>query len=239
VKRERDRLLNIAGVGTALPALLHEIRTPLASITAAVELLLEEMEDSPQREQIHAVLSEVRRMKLSLDGVLTVGRRLRRDRCAVVDQACRHAWQIMSARARSLGIYSHCAVEDMPLLPLDPAVVGGIVHNLMINSIQACSAGQAVNLRAGLCDDGSRFVLTVVDNGSGMTAEVYNRCTEIFFTTKRNGSGIGLALCRRAVEESGGTLTIESVVGFGTSVTIEVPLGERDSEAPVENSPLR
>ena len=119
------------------------------------------------------------------------------------------------------------------------AVVGGIVHNLMINSIQACSAGQAVNLRAGLCDDGSRFVLTVVDNGSGMTAEVYNRCTEIFFTTKRNGSGIGLALCRRAVEESGGTLTIESVVGFGTSVTIEVPLAERDSAAAIANAQFR
>jgi signal transduction histidine kinase len=239
VRRERDRLLNIAGVGTALPALLHEIRTPLASITAAVELLLEEMADSVQREQIHAVLSEVRRMKLSLDGVLTVGRSLRSCRCAAVDQSCRHAWQIMSARARSLGIYSQCAVEDMPLLPLDPAVVGGIVHNLMINSIQACSAGQAVNLRAGLSDDGSRFNLTVVDNGSGMTAEVYNRCTEIFFTTKRNGSGIGLALCRRAVEESGGTLTIESVVGFGTSVTIEVPLAERDSATAIANAQFR
>jgi signal transduction histidine kinase len=72
-----------------------------------------------------------------------------------------------------------------------------------------------------------------------MTAEVYNRCTEIFFTTKRNGSGIGLALCRRAVEESGGTLTIESVVGFGTSVTIEVPLAERDSATAIANAQFR
>jgi signal transduction histidine kinase len=235
-KQERDRLLNIAGVGSALPALLHEIRTPLASITATVELLIEEMDDSPAREQIHAVLSEVRRMRLSLDGVLAVGRSLRGNRHAAIDQACRQAWQIMSARARTLGIISRCLVEDMPLLLLDPAVIGGIVHNLMINSIQACTAGQAVNLHAGLQDNGRRFTLTVVDNGCGMSNEVYNHCTEIFFTTKRNGSGIGLALCRRAVEEAGGTLTVESVIGFGTSVTIDIPLDLADSAAHLEDS---
>jgi signal transduction histidine kinase len=237
MKQERDRLLNIAGVGTALPALLHEIRTPLASITAAVELLLEEMDDSPARDQIHAVLSEVRRMRLSLDGVLAVGRSLRGHRHAAIDQACRHAWQIMSARARTLGIFSRSFVEDMPLLLLDPAVIGGIVHNLMINSIQACSAGQAVNLYAGLQDKGRRFTLTVVDNGCGMTNDVYNRCTEIFFTTKRNGSGIGLALCRRAVEDARGTLTVESVIGFGTSVAIDIPLDLSDAAAHLEERP--
>ena len=233
-RQERDRLLNIAGVGTALPALLHEIRTPLATITAAVEILLEEMAPSPTRDDLHAVLSEVRRMKLSLDGVLAVGRSLRGQRYAAIDQACRQAWQIMSARARGLGIFSRCAVDDMPLLLLDPAVIGGIVHNLMINSIQACSPGQAVNIAAQLTNNGTRFVLTVVDNGSGMTSEVYSRCTELFFTTKRNGSGIGLALCRRAVEDAGGTLTIESVIGFGTSVTIDVPLGKSDSTLRIE-----
>lgn len=238
-RQERDRLLNIAGVGTALPALLHEIRTPLASITAAVELLIEEMEDSPTREQLHAVLSEVRRMNLSLDGVLAVGRSLRGRRYAAIDQTCRHAWQIMSARAKARGIHSRSAIDDMPLLLLDPAVVGGIVHNLMINSIQACSAGQAVNIQAQLQQNGKLFSLTVVDNGPGMTNEVYNRCTELFFTTKRNGSGIGLALCRRAVEEAGGTMTIESVIGFGTSVTIEIPLGEGDSSPHVDEMPMR
>jgi signal transduction histidine kinase len=228
-RRERDRLLNIAGVGSVLPTLLHEIRTPLASITATVEVLMEEIENPSVRDPIYAVLTEVRRMRLSLDGVLTVGRSLCGHRYAAIDLVCRHAWQVMASRARSLGLYSRCEVDDMPLLLLDPGVVGGIVHNLMINSIQACSPGQAVNLEAGLHEHGTRFTLTVVDNGCGMTHEVYARCTELFFTTKRNGSGIGLALCRRVVEEAGGTMTIESVLGFGTSVSIAIPIGPPDS----------
>jgi signal transduction histidine kinase len=224
LREERDRLLKIAGIGSVLPSLLHEIKNTLAAITATVEVLAEEVETSPARDQVHAILTEVRRMKLSLDGVATVGRQLRGSRYSPIDQTCRDAWQIMATRGRSLGLFSRCNVEDMPLLALDPAVVGGVVHNLMLNAIQACVAGQAVNVQAQLRDQGTRFTLTVVDNGPGMTAEIYARCTELFFTTKRNGSGIGLALCRRIAEEAGGTLTIESVNGFGTSVTMDVPV---------------
>jgi signal transduction histidine kinase len=224
VRDERDRLLKLAAVGSALPTLLHELKNPLASITAATEVLLEEVGPGSVRDQLHAVLSEVRRMKLSLDGVGTMGRSLRSSRHAAIDHACREAWQVMAARARGAGLHSHLHVDDMPLLPIDAGVVSGLVYNLMVNAIQACSAGHTVNLHAGLRDSGSRFWLTVVDNGPGMSAEVYQQCTDLFFTTKRNGSGIGLALCRRAAEEAGGGLVIESVVGFGTSVTVEVPL---------------
>jgi signal transduction histidine kinase len=224
LREERDRLLKIAGVSSVLPTLLHEIKNTLAAITVTVEVLVEDVETSPARDQVQTLLTEVRRMKLSLDGVATVGRQLRGSRYSSIDQACRDAWQIMATRARHLGIFSRCNVEDMPLLALDPAVVGGVVHNLMLNAMQACGAGQAVNVQAYLRDQGTHFTLTVVDNGPGMTAEIYTRCTELFFTTKRNGSGIGLALCRRIAEEAGGTLTIESVSGFGTSVTMDVPV---------------
>lgn len=224
LRDERDRLLKVAAMGSALPTILHELKNPLASITAATEVLIEEVPDGALREHLHAVLSEVRRMKLSLDGVSTMGRTLVAERYAAVDHACREAFAVMSGRARASDIHCHCDIQDMPLLPLDAAMVSGIVHNLMVNAIQACSTGQTINLYARLEDAGRRFVLNVVDNGPGMPAEVYARCTELFFTTKRNGSGIGLALCRRAAEEAGGELTIESVAGFGTSVTLSVPL---------------
>jgi signal transduction histidine kinase len=237
LREERDRLLKIAGVGSALPTLFHEIKTPLASITAAVEILIEEMEPGSVRDQIGAVLSEVRRMKLSLDGVAAIGRNLRGQRYSAIDLVCRDAWQVMAARAQSLGIHSRCHVENMPLLLLDPAVVGAIVHNLMINAIQACSPGQSVNLQAGLGEGGTHFTVAITDNGSGMSSEVYSRCTELFFSTKRNGSGIGLALCRRAAEEAGGTLTIQSVIGFGTSVTVDVPIPHSNRvSGPKENT---
>lgn len=224
LRDERDRLLQMAAVGSVLPALLHEVKNPLASVTTTVEVLLEEDEAGPIRTQLHAVLSELRRMRLSLEGVGAVGQKLRAGRCGAVDLACREAWSIMSARARQAGLLSRCEVEDMPLLPLDPAVVRAIVYNLMANAIQAGSAGVTVNLYARLLDGGRTFELTVVDNGPGMTADVLARCTELFFTTRRTGSGIGLALVRRAAEEAGGTLEITSVPGYGTSAVVRVPV---------------
>jgi signal transduction histidine kinase len=94
----------------------------------------------------------------------------------------------------------------------------------MINAIQACAAGSTVRLSAGLTEGGRAFELKVVDNGPGMTQQVWRRATELFYTTKRNGSGIGLALCKRAAEEAGGRFEIESVPGFGTAVTLKVPV---------------
>ena len=66
---------------------------------------------------------------------------------------------------------------------------------------------------------------SVIDSGQGMTEEVLQRCRELFFTTKRTGTGIGLALCARLVEEAGGTLHIESTFGRGTHIAISIPLG--------------
>lgn len=109
-------------------------------------------------------------------------------------------------------------------MPLDAAVVRAIVFNLVTNAIHACRAGDAIALHARLVANGLALALTVSDTGTGMTHDVYTRCTELFFTTKPNGSGIGLALVRQAVTEAGGELTIESVPGFGTSITALIPV---------------
>ena len=94
VREERDRLLKVAAMGSALPTLLHELKNPLASITAATEVLIEEVSAGPLSDQLHAVLSEVRRMKLSLDGVATMGRSLLSPRHAAIDHACREAFTV-------------------------------------------------------------------------------------------------------------------------------------------------
>jgi signal transduction histidine kinase len=220
---ERNRLLQLAAVGSALPAVLHELKNPLAAVTTTAEVLLEEVEGHVQ-EQLHAILSELRRLRLTIDGVGAVGQGLRSVRHAAVDLACREAWGILEARAELAGLRSRCQVEDMPLLPLDPSVIRAIVYNLVSNAIQACAPGDTVNLYAHLVEGGRELELVVVDDGPGMTAQVLTRCTELFFTTRRHGSGIGLALVNGAVEGAGGRLVVESVPGFGTSVTVRVPV---------------
>ena len=77
LRKERDRLLQMAAVGQALPTLFHELKNPLAAITTAVEVLVEEVPEGSVQKDLNAILSEVRRMKLGFDGIGSVTRKFR------------------------------------------------------------------------------------------------------------------------------------------------------------------
>ncbi len=227
LRRERDRLVQIASVNQSLPTLLHELRNPLASITTCLEVLIEEADGmtGDVREQIHAVLTEARRMRLSLEGIGAVGRTFESRRLEAVDFACREAFRVMAARAQNLGIAAECDVQDLPLLPFDTGTVRAVVFNLINNSIQACRPADRVSLLVRL--EGDVLRIEVSDTGHGMTAATMSRCRELFFTTKARGSGIGLALCDDAVRAVGGEMSIASHPDQGTRVTVRVPVRRR------------
>jgi signal transduction histidine kinase len=223
VRRERDRLLQLAAIHAVLPSILHELRNPITAITTTVEVMLEDAPVAMQGD-LHAILCELRQISLTLQGVGAVGRELRCDRDSVVDLPIEDTVRVLEGKARARGVVLDVAVDTMPLLRLDPAVLRAMVANLVVNAVAACSTGDRVSIRAGFADD--TFSLVVQDTGRGMTPEVLARATELFFTTKALGSGIGLSLCSRAVEQAGGELEIASEPGHGTCVAITIPLGE-------------
>ena len=225
-REERDKLMSLAAIGEALPSLLHELKNPLAAITAAVEVLLEEVDPGYVMDQLHAVLSEVRRMKLGFEGIGAVHGKLRSERFSPIDYALREACRVLSPRIENAQITFRCDIKDLPLLPLDPAMARAIVFNFVTNALHACEAGDTITLHAQLEDDDRAFTIVVVDTGTGMSPEVLDRATDLFFTTKPSGSGIGLALCSRAVKDAGGEMTLRSVPGFGTSVSVKIPVNQ-------------
>lgn len=229
LREERDRLLQLATVGEVLPTILHELKNPLAAIIAAVEVLIEDVAPGRMQTDLHAILSEMRRLQLGLEGIGSVGRTLRSGRTWPIDAALRDALALMETRAQGRGIYVRSAISDMPLLPFEPAVMRAVLFNVVNNAIQACPEGATVRVTAELIESGKVFSLEIIDNGPGMTQDVLDRCTDLFFTTKRSGSGIGLALCKRIAEEAFGCFRVESVPGYGTRVALRVPIQERDA----------
>ncbi|MGE0321648.1 MAG: nitrogen regulation protein NR(II) [Polyangiaceae bacterium] len=227
LREERDRLLRLAAVSDILPSVLHELKNPLAAISTSVELMLEELPEGTTQEDLHAVLTEMRRMKLTLEGLGSVGRSLLGSRNTAVDHALRDAVRVLGAQARSRRIHVVSAIADMPLLPMDISVVRAIAFNLITNAVHACDAGDQINV-AGRFDPQTKvFTLRVEDTGQGMKREVLERCTELFYTTKSKGTGIGLALCSGAVRSAGGEFSIRSELGKGTAVQISVTIPER------------
>lgn len=232
LQQERDRLLRMAAINDALPTLIHEIKNPLAAVTAAIEVMLDDTQDESIAGSLHAILRQLRRIRLTLDSVNLGNRELSSSRHAAVDHALREALSILGAMAHANGIALHSQIDDMPLLPIDPAVVRAILYNLVTNSVHACKHGGEIRVRAGLRGQRDVFELVVEDSGEGMSPDVLSRCTELFFSTKTMGSGIGLALCHRVLEEAGGSLHIESEQGKGTRVIARAKVsgcGERSS----------
>lgn len=223
LRRQRDRLLQFAAIGESLPSVLHEIRNPLASVTSMLEVLVEEAEGSHQAD-LHALLWEIRRITLCLQGIGGMHTDLGSKTFEAVDVAIREACRIVGATAEQRGVRIRCEVPHMPLLPLRGAVMRGMVFNLMRNAIDACANDGDIHLQASVSASGRKLVLSVRDNGRGMTELEAQRCCDIFFTTKEHGSGVGLPICKQAVERVGGALRIESRPGAGTLVTVEVPI---------------
>ncbi len=222
LRGERDRLMQLAGVSEVLPAILHELRNPLAAMAASLELMLEDAPGEYSAEDLHAVLGEVRRALLTLDGLGSVDHQLHDTRNHAVDLAIREVCRVLTGQARSRGITIHTAVENMPLLPLNRAVVRAILFNLVTNAVHAGQDGGNVWVDAELC--AGLLHVEVRDDGEGMPENVRSRCREMFFTTKSKGTGIGLALCERIVRSACGSLEVDSHAGRGTTVSLNIPI---------------
>ena len=222
VREERDKLLRIAAVGEVMPAMLHELRNPLAAATTALEVTLEDLAPGRLQVDLHAVLGELRRMRLTLEGAGLVNVGWADGRNAAADLALQETWRVLEPQLRTKGLRGRCAVPPLPLLPIDPALLRAVTFNLLNNAIQACRSGDSVELGARLAS-GPALEFWVADSGPGMSPEVLARCQELFFTTKPNGTGIGLALCASAAKRTGGRLDVDSQPGQGTRVTIRIP----------------
>lgn len=221
LQSERDQLLRLAAMGEVLPSVLHELKNPLAAVTALVEVLLEESPEGALRDDLHAIIGELRRMRLTMDGVGTLGAKLASGRFQAIDLALEETCRVLHRTAVTAGVELTHEIQSMPLLALESSVVRAMLFNLIQNAIQASPSGSTIRVRGGL--SGSWLEFSVQDQGHGMAPEVLARCRELFFTTKARGSGIGLSLCTQICNDAGGELRIESAPGQGTLVTVRVP----------------
>ena len=110
----------------------------------------------------------------------------------------------------------------------DEQLMGRIISNLLLNAIQSIDGGPLEVKVEILCPDKRRVLISVEDNGPGIPEEIAEKVFLPRFSTKSSGSGIGLAISKRGVEQAGGKIWFETVLGSGTTFYIELPLaGEK------------
>lgn len=115
-----------------------------------------------------------------------------------------------------------CEPEET-VLSADPALLEQALINLILNAVEAVAGREQPQVRLAVRQSGhERVVLVVQDNGAGMNAEVQEKIFVPFFTTRRNGSGVGLSITRQIVHAHGGTITVLSAPDEGTTFTIRL-----------------
>ena len=219
----RARTQRLALVGRFSAQMTHDIRGPLTAMLGAVQVLEGARSEAETREYLELVTEQAKRIAMIVD---------RYDRMARIEprKTLVSVNELAFAIARAHAAETRLAEGD-PELDADRALLETALENVVRNAVEA--TGQAslvrVETEVGAGAAGATLSIRVIDHGPGMDARVLERATEDFFTTKPNGSGLGLAFARRVVEAHGGTLTVRSRKGEGTRVTFVFPPQEREA----------
>jgi signal transduction histidine kinase len=221
-------------MGRLASAVAHEIRNPLNFINLSIDHVRGHLgpEEPRKRDDFDRILinmkAEISRLNRLVGDFLSFGKPMRlHPRLVSVEEVLRDVAALVDHKARDQGItLDIVADEGLPPIVADPELLKTCFLNLMINGVDAMPEGGILGLavrRAG-GDHAEMLVVTVRDNGHGMSAEDIQSAFEPYFSTKDTGFGLGLALTKKIVSDHGGTVVLESAPGQGTTARITLPL---------------
>lgn len=200
-----------AAAGDLLTGVAHEVRNPLAAIQAAAELLSQELPGDPDRAApVGIICRQVERLKVLMQDLLHIGRPF--DHLSVASgsllricEAAVGTWRENAGnRSRHVEILPQ-AREPFPVR-VDAARIEQVIVNLLDNAAQHGRAGGRIEVL--LSRSGGHVLLRVKDAGAGIASEALQRVFEPFFTTRANGTGLGLTLVKSIVEGHGGGVSL-------------------------------
>jgi two-component system, NtrC family, sensor kinase len=241
LKRAQDQLVQtekLSSLGRLAASVAHEINNPLAGILTYAKLMVRLLDTEHVDDQTRSTC--VRNMKLvqrETERCTAIVRNLLEfarqrplalkqiDITAVVDEAL----SLVGHQAKLQGITLERSVAPTPPLQADFGQLRQAVVNIVLNACEAMSAGGTVALSARPSADGAWVDVEFADTGPGIPPDRLAKIFDPFFTTKEKGTGLGLSVVYGIVERHGGTITVTSEVGRGTTFVMRLPVRESAS----------
>ncbi|HEY5999855.1 MAG TPA: ATP-binding protein [bacterium] len=220
----------LASIGRLTAGISHEIGNPLASISSLVQELAEVDADRAEgreftRDSLRAInghLERISRIVRSLGDFarISTGSKVASD----IREIFHRTVELVRYDKRFRRIRYQAEFEPIPALLVNPDQMEQVFLNLLLNALDAMPEGG--DLRVTMRRQGADVVIEVADTGRGIEPEVVKRVFDPFFTTKPlgKGTGLGLSICYGTVKEHGGTITINSARGAGTTFEIRLPV---------------
>ena len=232
VEEALQRAEQLKMVGELAAGLAHEIKNPLAGIKGSIQVLVETASIAEEdRSLILKAIDEIKRIDILLKSLLNFAKPpklhlMATDVNDLLDKAV-----ALSLKHPSLSPGGSKTINvlkdfdpDLQEIMADPMQLQQVFLNLMFNAIEAMPKGGALAVKTFLDDSDNVLRIAISDTGKGMEPQMLDQIFQPFFTTKRKGSGLGLSICQRLVDQHEGTLSVESAPGKGTVFTILLPV---------------
>jgi signal transduction histidine kinase len=233
LKESRHQLVQsarLAAIGELVASVVHEVRNPLSAVKMNLRILETKCATDPVvAEHFKLARTQTDRMETMLSDLLDYSKPIELDLTTqTVNQLVDTALQDFEAEAAAARVTVERSVPDgLPPLKVDSARVYQVLLNVLINARQALPQGGTIRISASLVFEPEKHGvrLSIQDSGEGISAENLRHIFEPFFTTRKQGTGLGLSNARKIVEAHGGSLRVESAPGQGTTVHLDLPLG--------------
>jgi two-component system, NtrC family, sensor kinase len=214
----------MAGIGLLAAGIAHEVGNPLTSISTIVQLLERRNPDDYTREKLNLVGGQLARIQGILRELTTFSRpasleRTRFQPHEIVDDALNVAKYSKGTKSRTVRAD---VPHDLPILTGVRDQLMQVVFNLVLNAIDATAKGGLIEVTARR--DGNEVEIAVRDDGMGIAPSDRERIFRPYFTTKKQGTGLGLFVTHKIVGEHGGSVAFESSPGAGTTFRVRLPI---------------
>jgi len=233
IENEIELSRRLAAIGRLTSGVAHEVKNPINAIVIHLELLRERMLqlDPDTRRHMDIINSEIHRLDRVVKTLVDFSRPVELkltalDLRSLVSDVL--ALASPEARSRKVEVVQDLGTEPLPVR-VDTDLMKQAVLNVVINGVQAMPDGGTLTVRAFISAQAA--VLEVQDTGAGISPEIRDKIFNLYFTTKKSGSGIGLALTYRAMQLHNGALDLDSEVQQGTIFRFMLPLTMQAGDA--------
>jgi signal transduction histidine kinase len=226
--QQLDRLASLGGL---VSEIVHEIRNPLVSVKTFLQLLPERLDDPEFHRDFRGVVNdEVQRLERMLDDLLRHARPNRAPTIgegARVSETIRTTLQLLTYRCRERGVVLETEIRsNLPPLGLSEDALRQLLLNLLLNATEVTPEGGRIVLYVDWSpDEVNHLELKIEDDGPGIDPSLGDRIFEPFWTTRsESAGGLGLAICKRIVDEAGGSIEANNRRDGGACFRVDLPI---------------
>ena len=215
-------------IGTVIVSgLLHDLRNPLAVISSSAQLCLDGSDlDPSMRERLQMILESSQKANGLTKQFLSYAKSSVLDFKPVnINRLLLVMWKMSELESAPCQMtFDAQLAKDLPEIMGSQENLERVFLNLFMNAIHAVSKKGAVRVETRLLPSQNLVEINITDDGPGIPQEQQERIFEPFFTTKENGTGLGLSICQSIILQHKGIISIHSISGQGTTVSIQIPV---------------